>query len=448
MDETALNELMVAFAKSKLTPSQYYDASTVKVFKAVTFDVDGDGEDETCFAAGFAAHFAPGICALLDPSPDGPRFVELVPRQAGFRELVVADMDKDGHAEILTTWFPSANGDALALAIFRYDGSEVSKVFPDELFYEGYLESKDIDADGVDELVLWRSAMKRRRWEAAPYQISVYQGTPAGYRLAFTHDTASRYNHWSIASRDVGIMGLPTGAEHRHTSVAERQRQFTELRAAGQLTDEFVEELRGQASVLCKETFLEDALGIFDIAAEANQLLLPAPKARQHAVLLCYGRAGTALLLGDHKAAEESYRRAAAGADEEAIAGLPGHFLAHLHRELGLAQALMGDYENALASQATAFALLDGVTAADADGLTALSLLHSNAGLTWSWIGDEQQAIRHFKEAADIDDQRGNPVQRAYDEAGIGNVHRLAGARRGDVLVRDGAAEPGGRIRA
>src|SRR5579863_6828046 len=136
MSETAPEELMVAFARSRLTPSDYFDASTVKVFKAVQFDVDGDGEDEICFAAGFAAHFAPGICALLDPSPEGPRFVELVPRQAGFRELVVADMDKDGRPEILTTWFPSFNGDALALAIMRYDGSEVLKVFPDELFYE------------------------------------------------------------------------------------------------------------------------------------------------------------------------------------------------------------------------------------------------------------------------------------------------------------------------
>ena len=103
---------MVGFARSTLAReaqdrSLTIDPPSLKVFKVVRFDVDGDGEDEICFAAGAAESFSQGVCGLLDPSPEGPRFIELVPLQEGFRDLVVADVDNDGHPEIVT-WVRSA----------------------------------------------------------------------------------------------------------------------------------------------------------------------------------------------------------------------------------------------------------------------------------------------------------------------------------------------------
>ena len=114
-------------------------------------------------------------------------------------------------------------------------------------------------------------------------------------------------------------------------------------------------------------------------------------------------------------------------ADEQALAGLPAYYHAVLYRDLGSAEAYMGDYERALAAHATAFALLDRLDTSDAEVRGELSRLHSNAGLVRSWIGDEKQAIGHFRAAIDLDTELNRPVGRSINETGIANVHRLAG---------------------
>ena len=197
-DEAALIELMVGFARSTLAReaqgrSLTIDPSSLKVFKVVRFDVDGDGEDEICFAAGAAEFFSQGVCGLLDPSPEGPRFVELVPFQEGFRDLVVADVDNDGHPEIVT-WAQVGSGAFLSLAILRYDGSAVTSLFPDGPFHQGLLETKDLDLDGVDELVIWEGRWEKgAHWQPNPFTIHVYHAAPGGYRLAFSHRLTTSY---------------------------------------------------------------------------------------------------------------------------------------------------------------------------------------------------------------------------------------------------------------
>ncbi len=431
-DEAALAELMVRFTRSALAREVQdrnlnLDITSPKVFKVVRFDVDGDGEDETCFAAGVAEFFSLGVCGLIDPSREGPRFVELVPFQEGFRDLVVADVDNDGRPEIVT-WAQVGSGAYLSLGILRYDGSAVTSLFPDGPFHQGLLETKDLDLDGVDELVIWEGRWEKgAHWEPNPFTIHVYHATPGGYRLAFSHRLTTSYYPSSIVSRTIGLAGIPTAVEHRYSSVAERRQQFESLRAAGQITEEYVGELGGQVDLLRQEGFLDEALSVLHIATEANQLLPPTPAARQYSVMLCRERAITATLLGDYPAVVQACSQAIDGAGEEALRGLPAYYRALLYRDLGSAEAFMGDYERALAAHATAFSLLGRLDTSDAEVRGELSRLHSNAGLLRSWIGDEKPAIEHFRKAIDLDTELNLPLSKSINETGIGNVHRLAG---------------------
>ena len=304
-DEAALIDLMVGFARSTLAReaqgrSLTIDPSSLKVFKVVRFDVDGDGEDEICFAAGAAEFFSQGVCGLLDPSPEGPRFVELVPFQEGFRDLVVADVDNDSHLEIVT-WAQVGSGAFLSLAILRYDGSAVTSLFPDGPFHQGLLETKDLDLDGVDELVIWEGRWEKgAHWQPNPFTIHVYHAAPGGYRLAFSHRLTTSYYPSEIVSRTIGLIGIPTTIEHRYSSLAERRQQFESRRVGGQITDQYVGELGGQAELLRQEGFLDEALGVLGLATEASRLLPCSPAAHQLALLLCRERAITATLLGDY----------------------------------------------------------------------------------------------------------------------------------------------------
>jgi tetratricopeptide (TPR) repeat protein len=417
-DDAALGELMTGFARSVLAREaqerdRSVDTAGLKIFKMVRSDVDDDGEDETCFAAGVAQWFSQGMCGLIDPSQGGPQLVELVPYQEGFRDVVVADIDNDGRPEIMT-WGQVGSGANLNLAILRYDGAAVTSLFPDGPFHQGLLETKDLDLDGVDELVIWEGRWEKgAHWEPNPFTIHVYHASPGGYQLVSSLRMNTAYYPSSIVSRTIGLFGMPTSIEHRYTSVTERRDQFESLLAAGQVTDEYAAELGGQQALLRDEGFLEESLSISDIAMAANNLLPPTPAGQQRALLLWRDRARTATLLGDYPAAVQGYARAVGGADEEALQELPAYFQAGLHRELAMAEAFLGDYEKALSAYDTAFALLDRLDMADADNRGELSRLHSNAGLVRSWIGDERPAIEHF--------------HKAINETGIANVHRLAG---------------------
>lgn len=431
-DDAALTELITGLTRSTLareaqSRSFNLDTSSVKVFKLVRFDVDGDGEDETCFAAGVAEFFSQGVCGLLDPSREGARFVELVPFQEGFRDLVVTDVDNDGRPEIVT-WAQVGSGAYLSLAILRYDGSAVTSLFPDGPFHQGLLETKDLDLDGVDELEIWEGRWEKgAHWAPNPFTIHIYHASPDGYQQASSLPLTTAYYPSSIVSRTIGLVGIPTTIEHRYTSVPERRQQFESLRAAGQVTDEYVSGLGGEVQLLRQEGFLDEALSVADIAMEASQLLPPTPRARQFSLLLWRERAMTDTLLGDYSAAARDCSRALDAADEEALQGLPAYYRAVLHRDLAMTEAILGDYERALSEHAIAFSLLDRLDMSDTENRVELSQLHSNAGLVRSWIGDEKPAIEHFRQAIDLDTELSRPVGRSINQTGIANVHRQAG---------------------
>ena len=437
-DEETLTELITGFTRSVLgreaqSRGLSLGLSGVKVFKVVRADVDGDGEEEICFAAGVAEFFSQGVCGVLDPSPHGPRFAELVSFQEGFRDLLVTDLDSDGHPEIVT-WSQIGSGAMLSLAILRYDGSAVTSLFPGGPFHQGLLETKDLDLDGVDELVIWEGRWEKgAHWAPNPFTVHVYHAARDGYAPAFSHQLTTSYYPADIVSRTIGLVGLPTVIEHRYSSVAERRRQFESRRAAGQITDEYVTELGGQTVVLREEGFLDEALSVLAIVAEANELLPPSPLTRQRSVMICRERALTASLFGDYPAAVQACSQAIDRADAEALQGLPGYYRALLYRDLASTEAFLGDYEQALAAQATAFALLGQLDASDAEVRGELSRLHSNAGLVRSWIGDETGAIGHFRAAIGLDTELNRSIGRSINETGIANVHRRAG-RAGEAI--------------
>ncbi|MEI8175091.1 MAG: hypothetical protein WCG28_04030 [bacterium] len=126
------------------------DISEVKLFKVVKQDVDGDGQEEICFAAGITDVWDTTTCCLLDFQNEKEHVIELVPIAHGFRDLQILDINSDGIPEIVSLW-QARSGASLSLYIFQWDGNTLNPLFPKREFHQGFMEMKDLDADNIDQ---------------------------------------------------------------------------------------------------------------------------------------------------------------------------------------------------------------------------------------------------------------------------------------------------------
>src|SRR5215469_3621493 len=107
------------------TREQLGEASEVRVFKFVRRDIDGDGQDEICFAAGVrsdpGAFFYSYVGVwLLDPLEVGYFSIELsVPYSDTFRDLLVLDINSD-HIPEIVFWFQAGSGAFLSFYVFQW----------------------------------------------------------------------------------------------------------------------------------------------------------------------------------------------------------------------------------------------------------------------------------------------------------------------------------------
>jgi tetratricopeptide (TPR) repeat protein len=407
------------------------DISDVRVFKVIQHDVDGDGQEEVCFVAGFYHPWAlTGICLLLDPSQDGYRVVTLLSFMDGFRELQVSDINNDGIPEIIVLQ-QSGSGGFLTLHIFQWDGTTLKSLFPERDFYQGFYETKDLDVDSVDEVVIWQGEWKEpNRWEPKRFDVFVfgYNNQLCRYELQFSRGTERLYSPGDIVQRSYGgLIGLPLEAGQRAIAVDEYRKQLEVFIQNQQVDEDFVNKLVNHQTVLVEEGSYKEALEITDLTLEAAKYL-PDPTIRtRFLIILSRERGKICSLLGDYSNAVNSYVQSLSfWTDDISIdfSAYPAYLHAGFHRELGMMYSAIGDYEHTLTLLFTAQTLLESVDLSVSENLAELSRLHSNFGLTYARLGEADLTISSFKEAIALDKKLGNNFGLVINYMGLGNVQR------------------------
>lgn len=248
--------------------------SEVKLFKQVEADLDQDGQAEICFVAGIPSNWGDSVCVLLDFQGSG-QTIELTSAE-GFRDLQVFDINQDGVLEIVA-WWQVGSGAYLSLYIFQWDGQVVKSLLTKHVenrFHQGFIELKDLDADGVDEIIIWEGRWEEgARWQPQRFDIHIFCYNNEIYDLVETQTSQYRYYPASVVSREIGLAGQPLAYEHRYTSLEEYQRRLTSLNHNSELVAEFIGELNKHRSALQHEGFYTEALAVADIALKATEYL-------------------------------------------------------------------------------------------------------------------------------------------------------------------------------
>jgi len=417
-----------AILKRKFKARQYsFDLSKlseVKLFKLVEADCDQDGQSETCFVAGIPSIWGESVCGLLDFQASEP-IIELTSAE-GFRDLQVLDINQDGILEIVALW-QVGSGAFLSLSIFQWDGETVKSLFPkhpENGYHQGFMELKDLDADGVDEIIIWQGLWEEgARWQPQHFNIHIFRYNGDMYEVVGVHTSNSYYAPNHIVKQQIGIFGRPADCEHRFTPVDEFRQRLAKLLQSQQMTEEFVQELCNHYSILEREGFDIEALVISDLALEgAEQLHDPVAKSYWQMVMK-RSKGFTLSFRGDHLNAINLYLQALSHWNEKVNARLATYQYSSLHRDLGIAYLMVGDYEHALSSLSTAQTLLEELDIS-AENCDELSRLHSNFAVIFSKLGDYRQAIANLEKAIALDKMLGKSNGLIINYTSLGNVQR------------------------
>jgi tetratricopeptide (TPR) repeat protein len=411
------------------------------VFKVVRADLDSDGQEETCFAAGVPGVWDVGICCLIDPAEGGNRVVPLVTLGDGFRNLRLMDINRDGVTEIVT-WWQAGSGAYLKLYVFQWNGTALRGLFPDEVFYQGFAELKDVDADGVDEIVVWAGLWDDGpQWGPHRFAVRVFRDDGGGYLAGAPRTTVRHYLPADVVRRDVSLMGTHPAAAHRFIPFEEYRRQLAALRERGGVDVPFIRTLVEHLSVLTSEGFVDEAGAVADLAILAAGDLPPA-ETRDAIVALAWRGKGIALgLLGDYDRAIDCYRAGLEPADA-GRAELPSYFPAGYRRELAMLCVGVGELDRGLALLAAAGEMLEHLGPVSGDARSELARLESNRGIAFTRIGDLGRAQKAFERAIALDRELGNRLGLVINLTGLGNVERGRGRVEEAVAIyRTGLSE-------
>ncbi|NEO98692.1 MAG: tetratricopeptide repeat protein [Symploca sp. SIO2E9] len=405
------------------------DVSKINLFKVIHEDVDGDGQEEVCLVAGIHHPWSSvGDCILLDPSQDGQYVPTILSSMYGFRDLQVSDINKDGIPEIVLL-DQSGSGAFLTLQICQWNGKTLKSLFPEGGFYQGFYETKDLDADGVDEVLIWQGEWTESlgggplRWKPKHFDIFIfyYNCQTGRYELQFSHSTERCYNPGDIVQRSYGgLIGQALEGGHRATSVNEYHQQLKVLIENQQVNENFVDELRGHRKVLVEEGFYEEALEITDLTLEAVKYLANPTIRNQFLIELSREKGMTFSFLGNYSGAVNSYLQALSFWTDNISTDPPVYY----HRELGMMYLAMGDYRHALDSLSAEKTLLELLDISVEDNRAELSRLNSNFGLTYARMGEPDLAITSFQKAIDLDKELENKFGLVINYMGKGNVQR------------------------
>lgn len=400
--------------------------SEVKIFKRIEADIDQDGQPEICFIAGIPDLWGYSICGLLDfQSPD--QIIELTSSE-GFRDLQIFDINQDGLQEIVALW-QVGSGAFLSLNIWQWDGKEVKSIFPqhrDTGFHQGFVELKDLDADGVDEIVIWEGRQERDgRWTPQRFDIHVFSYRRTTYEFKGTYTSDLYYSPMRIVRQEIDIFGRPVQFEHRSIPIDELRERLAKQIQNQQISEEFIQELGKHYSTLEHEGFHMEALEVADLAIEAATQLCD-PVAKSFWQMAIRQQKGFALsFVGDYPNAINLYLEALSHWNEQVNDRLTTYAYPNLHRDLGITYLLTGDYEHALSSFSTAQNLLEKLDSST-EISDELSRLHSNFAFLFFRLGDYQQAITNVEKAIKLDKILRKPNGLIINYTNLGNFQRTA----------------------
>jgi tetratricopeptide (TPR) repeat protein len=403
-----------------------YDLSRVRLLArgSVWADLDGDGMPELYFAAGIPEYGGPAMCGIVRRREDEQVGVRpLIACEQGLRELAVRDINGDGTPELVLRW-QAEFGLMLTLYILRFDGTAATSLFPNVVFHQGFMETKDLDGDGQDELVVWAGLYETNpRWGPQRFGVNVFRYNGQQYELQFQHETDRRYLPAEVLQQRIAVSGLPERFEEPPT-IEEYRRRLHELIKNNQVDEGFVVEMGVLSSQLYSEAFYAEALKMNDLLQEAVGHLQDAEERRQYSFQTWESRGRVCLWIGLWQEAIDSYLMALDLAVNGVPSGIDPVYGPDLQRELGFVYSRIGDYSSALTRFSNAEELIADLDAEADDIRGALSRLRSNRALVYAEMGDYGNAETSFREAIDLDQELGRTQQLALNYTGLGNVQR------------------------
>lgn len=247
-----------------------FDAAKVRVLRRLSSDVDGDGREETVFVAGIPEFGAPATLLLHDPFRSiGDEWVTLLPFETGFRELFVSDVNGDGTPEVVALW-QADFGLYLSVNVLQWDGNVIRDLFPPTRFHQGFMERKDLDADGIDEILIWSGIYETDpRWGPQFFNTHVFRYNGQAYELQRIHRSVRRYLPAPLLGQRISFTGLPEQFELPPSPADQHRRIEEHLVEHGGLTPEFLGEIGSQYVLFAREGFHDEALQIVELVLEA-----------------------------------------------------------------------------------------------------------------------------------------------------------------------------------
>ena len=406
-----------------------YDLSRVRLLArgSAWADLDGDGTPELHFAAGIPEYGGPAMCGIVRRREDGQVGVRpLINCEQGLRELTVRDINGDGIPELMMRW-QADFGLVLTLYVLRFDGTSVTSLFPNLMFHQGFMETKDLDGDGLDEIVVWAGLYETNpRRGPKRFGVNVFKYNGQEYELQHQHETDRRYLPAALLQQRIAVTGLPERFEEPPT-IEEYRRRLRELIDDDRVDEDFVVKVGLLSSDLYSETFYAEALRMNDLLREAVGHLQDAEKRRRYSFEAWESRGKVCMWIGLWQEAIDSYVRASGLAVDGVPTGIDPMHGPDLQREMGFVYSRIGDYSNALARFSAAEDLIADMDA-DSDATRgALSRLRSNRALVYAEMGDYGLAETSFREAIHLDRELGRTQQIAINYTGLGNVQRDRG---------------------
>jgi tetratricopeptide (TPR) repeat protein len=403
----------------------------VKVYQIIEQDIDGDGQMEICFAAGLPSYFGNGLAGILDPWGEGYRFIQLVTYEGGYRDLRVLDINQDDVSEIV---FLSQVGSGAYLSpyIFQWQSNCLTSLFDQVRFHQGYMDIKDLDADGIDELIFWEGLWEgSAHWAPTRFNIHIYHYDQAGYILSGTQRSNLPIEPAEIVSRDIGIWGMPLKLTSRMQDLSQLRSEFKTLldkrmkgKNLSKRLTKYIDKLINLHEVERNETFYQTALAILELANEAVSFLPNQVEQSKYLISLFFLKAILYYSIGSYAEALISSENSLKLLEDTRLEASLGFSQIAIHRNIGILGLQLYDFPKALKHFSIMEQLLKEREPLATEDKEQLSALFSNFGLLYKEMGNLDLAVEYLERAINLDHQLQRQYGLSINFTALGEIQR------------------------
>lgn len=430
-------------------PIKATDIAAARIFRVLAADVDGDGEEEIIVAAGTVPRYGWGVGAVVvvDWQAGAMRYYLLGSVEVGFESMQIKDVNQNGLLEILVT-FRDGSDAHMTPFLYQYDGEQAEELLgPKRRGYQGpyiygLLDFKDIDADGVDEALIWNAILGEGECNSCKhtYEIDIMRWIGRRYLVQERVKTQYKISPAAVIRRRdwFNLTNTPTDLDSNlklESSLAEAERRLS----AGLIDFHFVDLLLSRSLDFFDQRHFVEAGQVAQLAYEAA-LALPDSPAKELRVAFALSLVADNLFWrGNYLAASEPYRRSIAMLEELLVLEEPpaGTEPDEAGGEIDLDwvrgtlisvanDAAIGfmyhDLQTALSLFARSYEL-----SGEIDDLTSQSIAASNQGLVYYFLGDPGRAEEHFTEALALDEALGNTFGQMLNYRHIASLYAVEG---------------------